>query len=138
VRKPTALLAALTLTVGLAACSDDSGDDDAADDAGDTATTAAPSDGDAEAPADGETVTVDIGDFAFEPTPVEISAGQSIVWENTHTQAHTATGNGDQEWDTQNIAPGESSEPVLFEDAGSFTYICALHPFMEGTVKVSA
>jgi plastocyanin len=138
VRKQTALIAALFITTGLAACSDDSSDtDDGA--AGSTETTAAPAESsDDPAPADGETVTVEIGDFVFEPTPIEITAGQSVVWENTHNQAHTSSGQGDQDWDTQNIAPGESSEPVLFEDAGSFTYICALHPFMEGTVEVSA
>lgn len=144
VRKRAVLIGALLLTTGLAACSDDSGD--AGDDAADTTTSAAegsettaPADGSSgEAPAEGDTVTVDIGDFVFEPTPIEITAGQSVVWENVHNQAHTATGNGDQDWNTENIAPGESSDPVLFEDAGTFTYICALHPFMEGTVEVSA
>lgn len=137
-RKPTALIAALLLTTGIAACGDDSSDsgDDAAAESSDT--TAAPAGGTDMAPAEGETVTVEIGDFLFDPTPVEITAGQSVVWENTHNQAHTSTGNGDQDWNTDNIAPGESSEPVLFEDAGTFTYICALHPFMEGTVEVSA
>ena len=137
-RKRTVLIGALLLTTGLAACGDDSSEsgDDAAEA---TDTTTAPAQGtDMGATAEGDTVTVEIGDFLFDPTPVELTAGQSVVWENTHNQAHTSTGQGDQSWDTQNIAPGGSSEPVLFEDAGTFTYICALHPFMEGTVEVSA
>lgn len=141
-RKQAVLIGALLLTTGLAACSDDS--EDSGGDAAPTSeagsdTTAAPAEGtDGEAPADGEAVTVEIGDFVYDPTPVEITAGQSIVWENVHNQAHTATGQGDQDFDTANIAPGESSDPVVFDEAGSFTYICALHPFMEGTVEVSA
>lgn len=86
----------------------------------------------------GETVTVDIGAFVFEPTPVQISVGDSVAWENVHDQPHTASGNGDQRWDTANIQPGDTSDPVRFDEAGTYSYICGLHPFMEGTVEVSA
>lgn len=85
----------------------------------------------------GATVAVEIPEFVFSPTPVAISACDSVVWKNTHTQAHTSTGNGDQTWTTGNLAPDAESEPVLFEESGTFTYICALHPFMKGTVEVS-
>lgn len=116
----TALLAA---TLTLAAC-------------GDTSEPA-----DAEAAVDcssgGETVTVEIPEFAFAPDPVEIRACDAVVWTNTHSQPHTSTGDGEQTWTTGNIAPGESGEPVPFEDTGTFTYLCALHPFMQGTVEVS-
>ena len=144
-RTRTILIGALFLTTGLAACSDDSSDsgDTAAEEttettAAATGETTAPADEGTDAPAEGDTVTVEIGDFLFDPEALEITAGQSVVWENVHDQAHTSTGNGDQDWNTQNVAPGESSDPVLFEDAGTFTYICALHPFMHGTVEVSA
>lgn len=85
----------------------------------------------------GQTVTVEIPEFKFSPTPVKVSACDSVVWKNTADQAHTSTGNGDQSWSSGNITPGSTSEAVLFAKAGSFTYICALHPFMKGTVEVS-
>ena len=85
----------------------------------------------------GTTVTVEIPEFAFSPTPVQVKACDSVVWENTHTQAHTSTGKGDKAWSTGNIADGATSDPVLFDQTGSFAYICALHPFMKGTVEVS-
>ena len=117
------LAAALIATLGLGACGDDDPQiSEAGGDGGD-------------GPA---TVTVDIGDFMFEPSPTEVSVGDSVVWENVHDQAHTSTGTGDQDWNTANIAPGDTSDPVLFEQAGTYTYVCALHPFMEGTVEVSA
>ena len=132
-RSPLALAAALLLVAApLAACGDD--DEPAAD---------APTEG-TSAPAEDEpageaaTTTVAIGDFVFDPTPVEVAVGDSVVWENTHSQAHTATGNGDLDWNTGNVAPGDTSEPVTFDEPGTYTYICALHPFMEGTVEVSA
>jgi plastocyanin len=90
-----------------------------------------------EASGDCKTVTVEIPEFAFEPDPIEIAACDSVVWTNAHDQAHTSTGNADQAWSTGNIAAGESSDPVPFEQAGSFAYICALHPFMTGTVEVA-
>jgi plastocyanin len=85
---------------------------------------------------DAATVTVTVPEFAFDPDPIRIDAGQSVVWENAHDQAHTATGTGALEFDTGSIAPGETSDAVLFADPGSFTYRCALHPFMQGTVEV--
>lgn len=85
----------------------------------------------------GETVTVEIGDFTFDPTPVEVDQCDQVVWHNGHDQAHTSSGNADQRWNTGNLASDQTSEPILFEDAGEFTYVCALHPFMKGTVQVS-
>jgi len=108
--------------VGLAACGDTTADDAA--EAPDCA--ASP----------GETVTVDIGDFVFDPTPVRVDVCDSVTWTNVHTQAHTSTGQGDKAWSTGNLQPGETSEPVRFNEAGDLAYICALHPFMKGTVEV--
>lgn len=85
----------------------------------------------------GETVTVEIPEFAFAPDPVQISACDAVVWLNAHDQAHTSTGTGSQTWTTGDLAPGARSEPVRFESTGSFAYQCALHPFMQGTVEVS-
>ena len=82
-------------------------------------------------------MTVEIGEFVFEPTPVEVGVCDSVVWTNGHDQAHTATGTGDQSWNTGNLAPGTTSEPVRFEAPGELTYICALHPFMQGVVSVT-
>jgi plastocyanin len=139
--RPLLTTAAITLiaVTGLAACGDTSADDASTDM---TATTAESGGSGGGAPADcdmapGETVTVEIPEFMFSPDPVEISACDSVVWKNTHTQAHTSTGKGDKAWSTDNIAAGSESEPVLFDETGSFAYICALHPFMKGTVEVS-
>ncbi|MGH9275553.1 MAG: plastocyanin/azurin family copper-binding protein [Acidimicrobiales bacterium] len=127
-RRPTRALTLLGLAAigmaSLAGCGDTTADEP----------TAGPADCAAGA---GETVTVEIPEFMFEPTPVDIEACDSVVWKNTHDQAHTSTGKGDKAWSTGNIAAGSESDPVLFEEPGSFAYICALHPFMEGTVEVA-
>ncbi len=123
-RSARGLLAVVALLggLGLAACGDTDAPQAAAEDCGD---------------APGKTVTVEIGDFVFDPTPVEVGRCDEVVWHNVHSQAHTSTGNATQRWNTGNLAPDATSGPIRFEDAGEFTYICALHPFMEGTVEVS-
>ena len=85
----------------------------------------------------GKTVTVEVGSFVFNPATVKVAACDEVVWKNTHTQPHTSTGTGSQRWSSGNIQPGATSDPVAFDKAGTYTYICALHPFMKGTVEVS-
>jgi plastocyanin len=135
--RPTRVLTAslaFAALAGLAACGDDT-------DASSPDTTEAAADTGGEATADcttpGETVTVAIPEFTFDPDPVEVTACDEVVWSNTHSQAHTSTGNGDQAWSTGNIQPDGSSDPVPFDTPGSYPYTCALHPFMKGTVEVS-
>ena len=113
------LLPLALVVIGAAACGDTTADDAAEGEAG------------------CETITVEIPEFAFDPTPVEIDACDSVVWKNTHTQAHTSTGKGDKAWSTGNLSAGSTSDPVRFDDPGSFAYICALHPFMQGVVDVA-
>jgi plastocyanin len=125
IRPTRTLLAALTLAgaCGLTACGD---------------TDAAPADEAAGcAEGAGETLTVEIPDFAFDPNPMEVDACDRIVWRNTHDQAHTSTSTGEDGWSTGNIAPGDEAAPVVFETPSPRTYMCALHPFMKGTVEVS-
>jgi plastocyanin len=120
--RPILLLASVALlgTAVLGAC----GDDEPTPEAGGADRTC-------------ETVTVTIPEFRFDPTPVRIHPCDEVVWTNAHDQAHTSTGTGAQDWSTGNIQPGSSSEPVAFPTAGTFSYICALHPFMRGTVEVT-
>jgi plastocyanin len=145
-RSPLAALAIVGLAV-LGACGDSDGTPDgtpaqrSGSGAPDTTTagTAVGASGEAVdcAGTEGETVTVDIGDFEFIPDRVSVSACDQIVWSNTHDQAHTSTGSGDVRWSTGNIAPGAEADPIVFDTPGEFAYMCALHPFMKGTVEVA-
>jgi plastocyanin len=86
-----------------------------------------------EAPA-GETAAT-IADFAFSPDPIEIRVGSTVTWTNEDSAPHTATGDNG-EFDTGRLDQGGSAS-VTFDEAGSFTYHCAFHPNMVGTVNVS-
>lgn len=82
-------------------------------------------------------VTVSMVDYAFEPSAIEITVGGSVTWVNNGPdEPHTATA-GDGSFDTGELAVGASST-VSFDQAGSFSYLCSLHPGMTGTVAVLA
>jgi plastocyanin len=78
----------------------------------------------------------DNGDMSFSPDPVVINAGQRIAWRNGDSIVHTATGISQNGFDTREIAPGATSNPVTFAGAGQFAYRCNIHPTMVGTVTV--
>lgn len=89
----------------------------------------------------GETQTaageVTIIDFAFSPEVVETSVGQPVTWTNEDSATHTVTSDGDGPTASGDLASGETYE-VAFDAAGTFEYICTIHPTMRGTVEVSA
>jgi plastocyanin len=78
--------------------------------------------------------SVTIEGFAFSPATVTVNVGDTVTWTNNDGTAHTATGSG---FDTGNIAGG-ASDSVTFQSAGSFDYVCSIHPQMTGTVVVQA
>ena len=79
--------------------------------------------------------TVSIQGFAFSPKTVSISVGDRVTWRNEDATAHTATDSG--KFDTGDIGPG-GAKSVTFNAAGTYSYICAIHPTMTGTVVVRA
>ncbi len=79
--------------------------------------------------------SVAISGFTFSPRTVTVNVGDTVTWTNSDAQAHTATSGS--AWSTGDISNGESAS-ITFSTAGTFDYICAIHPTMSGTVVVSA
>jgi plastocyanin len=79
---------------------------------------------------------VTIAGFAFDPATVTIQVGDSVTWTNEDSVGHTATA-ADGSFDTGSIANG-ASDTVTFDTAGTFAYICSIHPQMAGSVVVEA
>lgn len=91
-------------------------------------------DSDSESAAPQDPGTVEAIDLAFEPTDVEIAAGESVTWDNTGEQIHNVEGKG---FFSEAINPGESYTRK-FREPGTYEYICNLHPTqMTGTVEVT-
>ena len=76
----------------------------------------------------------------YTPSTVTISAGGTVTFTNTDTAPHTSTSgsaaNGpDGVFDTSLIMMNASFD-VTLADAGTYTYFCMVHPWMEGTIIV--
>lgn len=81
-----------------------------------------------------ETVKVDIKDFQFQPGKTTINLGDTVEWTNQDGAPHTSTSDKGV-WDSSTLKFGESFSEA-FNKPGKFTYHCAIHPGMTGTVRV--
>ena len=79
------------------------------------------------------TRTVTINHFKFSPTPLRVAKGTTVVFANTSKVKHTATRRGS--FDTGKIKPGHSVS-VRFGAAGTYGYVCTIHPEMHGKIIV--
>jgi plastocyanin len=76
---------------------------------------------------------VDIDHFAFHPGTLRVPKGARVSFSNSSGVEHTATDRG--AFDTGHIKPGHSVT-VRFEQKGTFSYHCKIHPFMHGKIVV--
>lgn len=74
----------------------------------------------------------------FSPNTVTIHVGDNVKWVNDTTAPHTSTSDpGDPvSWDGT-MMKWHDTYTVRFTAAGSYTYSCAIHPNMAGTVIVT-
>ncbi|HSR31628.1 MAG TPA: cupredoxin family copper-binding protein [Anaerolineae bacterium] len=80
-------------------------------------------------------VEVNIEGFAFMPDPLVVPAGTTVRWTNKDDVSHTVTSDLPGLLDSGTLLPGERFE-YRFDTAGSYSYICTIHPSMTGTVIV--
>lgn len=87
------------------------------------------------APVSGHSVA--IKNFAFSPASLTVSVGTTVTWTNQDGDAHTVTSQG---------TGGPLASPSMttgarysytFTKAGTYSYLCTIHPFMTATVRVT-
>ena len=81
------------------------------------------------------TVAVRLANRAYSPASISIATGDTVVWTNADKDPHTVT-ERNAAFDSGTFQPGGSWQRT-FTTAGTFTYICDLHPSMVGSVTVS-
>jgi amicyanin len=82
--------------------------------------------------------SVDIKEFAFGPQSITVKVGATVTWTNDDQDPHTVTsqaGNGPLK--SQTLNNGDTFK-YTFTKAGTYDYLCTIHPFMTGTVVVTA
>ena len=78
----------------------------------------------------------DLTRWHFEPAEVTVPAGSTVVWVNQGKEDHTVTAD-DQSFDSGYKKKGASWQRA-FPRPGKYSYHCAPHPWMKGTVVVVA
>jgi plastocyanin len=74
--------------------------------------------------------------YAFSPASITIQAGDVVSWTNNSnaSEGHNVTGSG---FSSGTLHSGQSYSHT-FASAGTFSYVCTIHPFMKGSVRVVA
>lgn len=80
--------------------------------------------------------TVNIRDFSFNPSSLTVQVGDVVRWENTGAVPHTASSSTGV-WDSGTLSPGGVFSQQ-FLTSGTFSYLCRIHPSMQGTIIVQA
>jgi plastocyanin len=99
--------------------------------ASEAAATSVPDDADA---------TVTLSDFAFDPTEITVSVGDTVAFVNEDDAGHTITNgeSGAPAADAVFDEPVSAGQTVVitFDEAGTFPVTCTIHPDMQMTVVV--
>lgn len=84
-------------------------------------------------------VAAEIKVFQFQPKAIEVPAGTTVTWTNWDSIGHSITSGTpeapDGSFDTGFFSKGESAS-VTFDKPGDYSFFCARHKNMRGTVKV--
>jgi plastocyanin len=128
-RRHTARAAIVTLVavLGLTACGGGGG--------GDKDSKPEPASSSGNGPLSGE-APVKIANFEFKPKTVKVKPGTKVTWTNADSSIHDVK-------DTSPLATPASPEmskgdtfSITYPQPGSYSYVCAIHPYMLGTVEV--
>ena len=74
-------------------------------------------------------------DIKFNPATVTVKAGDKVTWTNNDTVGHDVTGDDFDSGDPGGLQNGDTFAHT-FDKAGTFDYVCTVHPGMEGSVTV--
>src|SRR5829696_2492067 len=80
-------------------------------------------------------MTVSIQDFSFNPGQITVPQGTTVTWTNEGPSPHTTTAD-DGTWDSGTLQQGEDFS-FTFDEPGTYTYHCSIHPDMTASIKVS-
>jgi plastocyanin len=86
----------------------------------------------------GASATVTIGDRVFEPAETSITVGGTVTFRNVDSDEHTATSTGAAGGIDSGVLSPDATHDETFPEAGTFEFLCAIHPDMRGTIRVVA
>ena len=81
-----------------------------------------------------QTVTIEISSYSFAPSDVTIAPGTTVVWVNHDEMVHSIVST-DRLFDSKAMDTGDQYS-FTFDKEGDYGYVCSLHPYMSGMIKV--
>jgi plastocyanin len=79
---------------------------------------------------------VTIDNFAYSPRQLKIEAGTRVTWVNHDDVPHTVS-SSDKRFVSSGALDTDDTYSVSFDSPGTYTYFCAVHPHMTGSVIVT-
>jgi plastocyanin len=85
-------------------------------------------------PAMKQSITID--NYAFHPGTVTVKKGTTVIWVNKDDDVHTIKStDGPEAFNSPALESG-SQFGFVFHRAGTYHYICSVHPYMHGVIVV--
>ena len=78
---------------------------------------------------------VAIKNYVFTPSTLTIQKGASVTWTNYDSVQHNVVSNSSA-FSSPLLNKGDTYTHQ-FNNTGSFSYICSIHPYMKGTIVVA-
>lgn len=82
-----------------------------------------------------QTYSVEIKNFAFAPSTLNVKVGDTVTWTNMDSASHTVTSDSGGELASSSLSRGGTYSHT-FTQAGTFEYHCSFHSGMSGKVIV--
>lgn len=78
-----------------------------------------------------------IKNFAFIPSTIHVTVGQTIEWTNEDAPPHNITYVSGPEFRSSGTLTTGATFSLKVIQAGTIHYYCSIHPWMKGTIVVS-
>ena len=80
-----------------------------------------------------------VGVTSWNPTPITIKAGENVAFRNSSSTLHNVQFDQATVGHPGNVSDfASSSKSVTFPTAGTYTFFCAIHPFMTGKITATS
>jgi plastocyanin len=80
---------------------------------------------------------VNIANFLYEPQEITVAAGTKVTWTNQDDAPHNVQDLSELNTPISKDLNKGDTFSITYPKAGSYSYVCALHTYMTGTVKVT-
>jgi plastocyanin len=130
------LVVALALVAAGCGGSNNSSSSSSSGSSSSTTTRSAPATSTASSKSSAGGVTIKMQDIKFVPGSETVKVGQKVTWTNSDSVAHNVTAKKGASFRSQTFGHG-GTFTFTPTKAGTISYVCTIHPGMDGTLNVT-